>query len=199
MPLKGLPSQYTDAVKGRFYSDKGKGALVTKPPSNGYRLGPAPLTLTVGLLVVLSAHSHSESQFLPHLPKHSKSIMCPPHCGQTRLMIEEIMLAFTSPGIVSMCLIVSLPDLTKGVSSKSSPSYEKARRSQGPRTTVNLPRVSVAFKRSVLVGYGIRLGHLYRLSPRSVHHLASAMPMPNTRMRSLRASRVRTFWQAFGN
>ena len=41
-----------------------------------YRLAPAPFPLAPsGRLVVLSAHSHSESQVLPHLPKHSKSIM----------------------------------------------------------------------------------------------------------------------------
>jgi hypothetical protein len=138
---------------------------------------PVPFTLAVsGLLVVLTAHSHSGSQFLPHLPQHWKSIMCPPHCGQTRLMIEEIMLAFGSPGIVSMCLIVSLPNLTTGFSSKSSPSCEDARRSQGPRTTVNLPRVSVALSAPCWLSYGVRLGHLYRLPPRSVHDPASAMP-----------------------
>jgi hypothetical protein len=94
------------------------------------RVGPAPFVLEIsGLLVVLTAHSHSESQFLPHLPQHSKSLMRPPHCGQTRLMIEEIMLAFGSPGVVSMCLIVSLPNLTTGFSSKNSPSCEDARRS----------------------------------------------------------------------
>lgn len=53
--------------------------------------------------MTLSAHSHSGSQFLPHLPQHWKSIMYPPHFGQTRLMIEEITLAFGSPGSVSMC------------------------------------------------------------------------------------------------
>ena len=158
------------------------------------RVGPAHFTLAVsGLLVVLTAHSHSGSQFLPHLPQHWKSIMYPPHCGQTRLMIEEIMLAFGSPGIVSMCLIVSLPNLTTGFSSKSSPSCEDARRSQGPRTTVNLLRVSVALSGPCWLAYGVRLGHLYRLPPRSVHDPASAMPMPNTRMRSPRVSRVRTF------
>jgi hypothetical protein len=72
-----------------------------------YRLGPGPFALaSSGLLVVVRAHSHSESQFLPHLPPHWKSIMCPPHCGQTRLMIEEIMFAFGSPGVVSIRLIV---------------------------------------------------------------------------------------------
>jgi hypothetical protein len=72
-----------------------------------YRLGLGPFALALsGLLVVLRAHSHSETQILPHLPPHWKSIMCPPHCGQTRLMIEEIMLAFGSPGLVSIRLIV---------------------------------------------------------------------------------------------
>src|SRR5215469_7641832 len=32
--------------------------------------------------------------------------MLPPHCGQTRLMIDEMMLALDSPGSVSMCSIV---------------------------------------------------------------------------------------------
>lgn len=146
---------------------------------------------------MLIAHSHSESQFLPHLPKHSKSIMCPPHCGQTRLMIEEIMVAFASPGIVSMRLIV-LSSSHCRLFPESSPSCENARCSQGPRTTVNLLRVSVALKRSVLVGYGIRLGHLYRLPPRSVHDLANAMPMSDTPMLQSHVSRVRplaSFWR----
>jgi len=33
--------------------------------------------------------------------------MLPPHCGQTKLMIEEIMLELGSPGIVSIILIVA--------------------------------------------------------------------------------------------
>lgn len=63
--------------------------------------------------------------------------MCPPHCGQTRLMMEEIMLAFGSPGIVSMILIVAsyVPRLLSGEDS----GLNDARRSQGLRTTVNLP------------------------------------------------------------
>ncbi len=162
-----------------------------------YRLGPALFALALGLLIVLIAHSHSESQFLPHLPQHSKSIMCPPHCGQTRLMIEEITLAFGSPGIVSMRLIV--PSLSHcRLLPESSPSCQNARRSPGPRTTVNLQRVCVALKRSVLVGYGVRLGHLYRLRPRSVHDLANAMPTPNTLMRSsgtLRVKPLASFWR----
>jgi len=35
--------------------------------------------------------SHSENQFLRHLPLHWNSIMLPPHCGQIRLMIDEMM------------------------------------------------------------------------------------------------------------
>src|SRR5208283_4843650 len=36
--------------------------------------------------------------------------------------------------------------------------------------------VFVAFNRSVLVDYGVRLGHLYWLRPRSVHDHANAVP-----------------------
>jgi len=47
-------------------------------------------------------------------------------------MIEEIMLAFGSPGIVSTCLIVSLPNLPTGFSSKKF--SELRRREAQPRT-----------------------------------------------------------------
>ena len=33
--------------------------------------------------------------------------MLPPHCGHTKLMIEEIMLALRSPGIPSIVLIAT--------------------------------------------------------------------------------------------
>jgi hypothetical protein len=62
---------------------------------------------TLELPVVRMAHSHSVSQFRRHLPQHWNSIMLPPHCGQTKLMIEEIMLELGSPGIVSIILIVA--------------------------------------------------------------------------------------------
>ena len=39
--------------------------------------------------------------------------MLPPHCGQTRLMIEEMMLAFDSPGIASMFLTLSSCSVTR--------------------------------------------------------------------------------------
>lgn len=143
---------------------------------------------------MLRAHSHSESQFLPHLPPHWKSIMCPPHCGQTRLMIEEIMLAFGSPGVASIRLIVP-PSRLQDSFPESSPACENARRNQGPRrATVNSLRVSVALKRSVLVGYGVRVGRRYCLTPRSLHDHANAMPIPNPGMLSSRASE----WQIIG-
>jgi len=44
------------------------------------------------------AHSHSGSQFLPHLPSHWNSDILPPHCGQTRLRIDEMMRTFSSLG-----------------------------------------------------------------------------------------------------
>jgi hypothetical protein len=50
------------------------------------------------------AHSHSESQLLRHLPQHWNSIMLPPHCGHTRLMIDE-MIVLGSPGNMLMILM----------------------------------------------------------------------------------------------
>src|SRR6266566_798029 len=58
------------------------------------------------LLVVRFVHSHSAIQFLPHFPWHWNSIILPPHCGQTKLIIEEMMLALDSPGIASMFLML---------------------------------------------------------------------------------------------
>ena len=51
------------------------------------------------------AHSHSASQFLPHLPSHWYSNILPPHCGQTRLRIDERMRTFNSPGGASMVIM----------------------------------------------------------------------------------------------
>ena len=85
-----------------------------------------------GLIVVLMAHSHSGSQFLPHLPLHWKAIMFPPHCGQTRLMIEEIMLAFISPGIVSISLMAD-SSLAPKVSSPKALALTKLRGAAGDR------------------------------------------------------------------
>jgi len=58
------------------------------------------------LLVVRFAHSHSAIQFLPHFPWHWNSNILPPHCGQTKLIIEEMTLALDSPGIASMVLML---------------------------------------------------------------------------------------------
>ena len=60
-------------------------------------------------LIARCAHSHSGSQFLRHLPLHWNSSILPPHCGQTRFMIDEMRLALGSPGSVSMILMVSPP------------------------------------------------------------------------------------------
>src|SRR5208283_5011179 len=51
------------------------------------------------------AHSHSGSQFLPHLPSHWYSDILPPHCGQTRLRIDERIRTFNSPGGASMMIM----------------------------------------------------------------------------------------------
>jgi hypothetical protein len=51
------------------------------------------------------APSHSGSQFLPHLPSHWYSDILPPHCGQTRLRIDERMRTFNSPGGASMVIM----------------------------------------------------------------------------------------------
>ncbi len=51
------------------------------------------------------ANSHSGSQFLPHLPSHWYSDILRPHCGQTRLRIDERMRTFNSPGGVSMVIM----------------------------------------------------------------------------------------------
>jgi len=47
------------------------------------------------------AHSHSANQFFRHLPLHWNSIMLPPHCGQIKLIIDEMIPELDSPGIVS--------------------------------------------------------------------------------------------------
>jgi len=67
-----------------------------------------PETRDLELLVARFAHSHSASQFLRHLPSHWNSNIEPPHCGQTRLMIDEMIWAFDSPGSVSQVLIIAL-------------------------------------------------------------------------------------------
>ncbi len=101
--------------------------------------------------------------------------MLPPHCGQTQLMIEEMMLASGSSAVVSVMLIVSplRPGQVGG----------DARRSQRPRTTDNLPRMSFALKRSVLVGCGGRLGPRVKAAASLVQGHASAMPNAKCKIR----------------
>jgi hypothetical protein len=91
--------------------------------------------LGADLLVVWIAHSHSGSQFLPHLPWHSNSAMLPPQVGQIRLMIDEIMLALSSPGIRSIVLMVVLP-YPPCRRARGGTAFNCVRRSRGPRSRV---------------------------------------------------------------
>jgi hypothetical protein len=64
------------------------------------------------LLVARFAHSHSASQFLRHPPSHWNSDILPPHCGQTKLMMDEITCPFISSGKLSVILmLLSYPDI----------------------------------------------------------------------------------------
>src|SRR5258707_11608018 len=85
------------------------------------------------LLVVRFAHSHSAIQFLPHVPWHWNSNILPPHCGQTKLMIEEMMLALDSPGPESIILMLSSRVVAF---CKRDANYE-IRETAGNRTVVN--------------------------------------------------------------
>ncbi len=77
--------------------------------SEGARQVPLPNGMTLArhreLFAVRFAHSHSGSQFLPHFPSHWYSDILPPHCGQTRLRIDERMRTFNSPGGASMVIM----------------------------------------------------------------------------------------------
>src|SRR5271166_4804107 len=141
--------------------------------------------VSADLLVVWMAHCHSGSQSLRHLPWHSYSIMLPPHCGHTKLMIEEIMLGLGSPGSVSnvlmLCLLSSCRTLLNEkefqVASMRGAAEDRIRR-QLAADVKTLP------KRSALVCYGVRPGPLYRPPPRSLQDIATAMPnaKPETRL-----------------
>src|SRR5271166_4539176 len=77
--------------------------------SEGAPQVPLPNGMTLArhraLFAVRFAHSHSGSQFLPHFPSHWYADILPPHCGQTRLRIEERMRTFNSPGGASMVIM----------------------------------------------------------------------------------------------
>src|SRR5262245_23788809 len=116
------------------------------------------------------AHSHSASQFRRHLPSHWNSNIRPPHCGHTRLMIEEMMLAFDSPGSVSKLVIVCLliPKSQTKAKSKHSANHNGAFASR-----------VFTLSSSVLVGCGV-LSRLHPLAAASLtDDLATAMPPPN--------------------
>lgn len=118
------------------------------------------------------AHCHSGSQSLRHLPWHSNSIMLPPHCGQTRLMIEEIMLALSSPGNVSIVLIFALLTLTALLLARGIPISSYSRRGRGPSMTILAASVS-PFLSTPRWNWS---GHLCRPPPRSLLDVATAMP-----------------------
>lgn len=65
--------------------------------------------------------------------------MLPPHCGQTKLMIEEMMLELDSPGSVSTLMMISYP---AGPSRELLQIRNHARGKQGLRMSVNLTPVS---------------------------------------------------------
>jgi len=76
--------------------------------SGGARQVPLPNGMTLAAHRAFRrrfVHSHSGSQFLPHLPSHWYSGILPPHCGQTRLRIDERMRTFNSPGGASMVIM----------------------------------------------------------------------------------------------
>ena len=118
-------------------------------------------------LVGRFAHSHSASQFLRHLPSHWNSDILPPHCGQTELMIDKMMLVFDSPGSVSRVFIIALL-FRDPTSSRGADTGHKQRKCAA--------RVFYALGRSELVGCGVRLGPMAAASLNS--EVARAMPMP---------------------
>ena len=97
----------------------------------------------LGLLVVWFAHSHSASQFLQHLPSHWNSDILPPHCGQTKLMIDERMLVFDSPGRASK-VFHNRPPIQR--------SDKCARGRRGPQTT-EIRRAGLLRSRALRTGW----------------------------------------------
>ncbi len=96
--------------------------------------------------------------------------MRPPHCGQTRLMMDEMMVAFDSPGKLSVMFIIASCS-------------EIRQMCEGQIQATNngdVPRGSDALGRSELVGCGVRLGQTNFLPPRSALQNASSMPIANS-------------------
>jgi hypothetical protein len=150
-------------------------------------------------LVARCAHSHSGSQFLQHLPQHWNSIILPPHCGQTRFMIDEMRLALGSPGRASMIFMDSPP--FRGFCRKG---FDDARCSRRLRMSVNLRPVS--FSLSTLRAGWLRVPSL----PCTDCRLAVTLPCKhdavckipiltmNTTSRRYRRLEFAIFCQAFG-
>ena len=107
-----FPREFANLAKNNLWGEcQLRGELAWRIVEVNRLRPPDCLSWPAGLdpLAVWIAHSHSGSQFLQHLPWHSNSIMLPPHCGQTELMIEDSMLALNSPGIVCRVLMGALP------------------------------------------------------------------------------------------
>jgi hypothetical protein len=94
-----------------------------------------PETRDLELLVARFAHSHSASQFLQHLPSHWNSDILPPHCGQTKLMMDEMMCPWKSPGSVSVMLIIGLLSSAPKVSGRHGPNNGYPSRVSAPEAS----------------------------------------------------------------
>jgi hypothetical protein len=105
------------------------GRTLKAPVKSRYLRVPKGMTLARHreLFAVRFAHSHSGSQFLPHFPSHWYSDILSPHCGQTRLRIDERMRTFNSPGGASMVTMLKSPG-------------DRARGRNGGRMTEGMPR-----------------------------------------------------------
>jgi len=148
-----------------------------------YRPDGLRCPLTCDPLVVWTAHSHSGSQSLRHLPWQLNSIMHPPHCGQTRLIIEEIIFALSSPGIVSIVLMVALR-FSHTASCQRNCSLQCCKAICADRVRRYLARGA---RRFLALRAGLLRSlpsHLYWLRLRSVPDLASAMPNAGTSNRN---------------
>ena len=105
-----------NADRARFLADR---LGCQRKNFEGARQVPLPHGRTLArqreLLAARFAHSHSGSQFLPHFPSHWYSDILPPHCGHTRLRIDERMRTFNSPGGASMVIMFEFsPDPARG-------------------------------------------------------------------------------------
>ena len=127
------------------------------------------------MAVAKFAHSHSGNQFLRHLPLHWNSIMLPPHCGQTRLIIDEIILELDSPeSVLRIGIAVSDP------SHKLAPPIQ--RDLQGP-TAIRRPisRQAAALQNTGIPGHSCQLLSLVPLRLANIWHVTALLPLHRQR------------------